>query len=197
MTQDLRQAILALTNAVQGDPIFERVRDNVLALMPAGPILESLWAGLPSPTAVMNAREGSNWEVRAFYPHEAQANRVHTILAKPMIDLELELKVWGQHEEQESQKAKLAREHALEKRLLTERDAFTLAEERVPDVLDAVMTELDDMAACSFSSGEDQQAAVEEAATKIMDKIKEAATKPVHAVVEAVEEEAGLEQAPV
>jgi len=199
MTQDLRQAILALTNAakehnkqpeISGIPhmIDERLIENVLELMPAGPILETLWAGLPVPTAVMSARVAVGYVVTVYYGDCEQADRVHEILAKPKHDFCDELLAFAKEAEARSAKAKLERTHALEKRLLAEREAFTLVEERVPDVLDVVLTELAGMADSSFLTEEEQQAAVDAASEKIMGKIKEAATAPVRAVVEAAEE---------
>jgi hypothetical protein len=182
MTIDLRQAILALTNVtralMRGEQVAtdERVIDSVLGLMPAGPILETLWAALPTPVAVMSFREGPDrWSVQGWWPTQEQAERVQAILSKPLDDHTSDLALWAKVEETKSTAAQRERERALEKRLLAEREAFS------PSALDnplrqAMRRELLDMAGSSFSTEGEQEASVE----KAMARLAEASTKPLH-----------------
>lgn len=182
MTTDLRQAILALTNTaralMRGEQVAtdERVIDNVLELMPAGPILETLWAALPTPVAAMSFRDGDQrYSVQAWYPTREEADRVQGILSKPLEDHQHGMAVWAAHEQSKSAAAQKEREHALEKRLLAERDAFDASAPDNP-LRQAMRRELIDMADSSFTANDEPEASVE----KAMARLAEAATKPLH-----------------
>lgn len=190
MTKDLRQAILALTDAVKTveGHALEGLRQNVLDLMPPGPILETLWAALPVPLGMMvSAPAKDRWEVQAFYEQEADANRIHTILSRPFDALELELRHWTEKEEREATAARLSREHALEVRLLAERGAFR---EDAPDnPLRMLMRgELNGALYCEYPTGLDISKHVDDSMARLM----AASTAPIHVeqaeVVDGVEE---------
>lgn len=188
MTKDLRQAILALTNAAKAvargeGHMDERLIDNVLALMPAGPILETLWAGLPAPVNITKVpQDGEMVRLHIEYPSVADADRTYYILREPRRHHDLLIDYMRVAANAASAKAKLEREHALEKRLLAERDAFDASAPDNPLRI-AMAEELNGALMHEYPTGLDISGYVAET----MARLSEAATKPLHVPAAEVE----------
>lgn len=191
MTKDLRQKILTLTTAIKRDGqtgIDAKYVDELLELMPPGPLLESLWAGLPVPTAVMSGPEGGGYCVWGYYPGEPEASMVHMILAKPLDEhtIALEAQAVKNKESLRLSLASLKHDHEVDLRQQEEQFVSLHAVHERDDLTGVLSASLSNMVR-NFATNEEEDQAIADEVTAILAVVAERLAAPP-AVVEGGQE---------